>query len=91
MELTDSDIIQKNGKKRMHCSRNTFLSHDSECICFWCDYHVKKRKLRFNKISRKKVTFYQSVKICSTQNIIDLHRFIKKIKAVTILKNWLYV
>ena len=56
----------------MHCTRKTFLSYEYEWTFVACGKNGIKRKIELDKISRKKDNFYQSIKICSTQNILHL-------------------
>ena len=64
MELTEDQIIEKNGKYFGHCNRNTLLPYEYAWTCFSCGYNVIKRKHELSKIQRKKNKFYQSSKIC---------------------------
>ena len=72
MNLNEDEIFEKYCKQCMHCSRKTLLSYDNEWTCIACGKNGIKRKIELDKISRKKDTFYQSIKICSTQNILHL-------------------
>ena len=63
MELTEDEIIQKNGKHCGHCNRNTLLPHKYEYSCFSCGFNVIKRKRELSKIQRKK-KFCKSIKLC---------------------------
>ena len=58
MELTEDEIIQKYGKKCLHCNRNTLLPYEYEWSCFSCGYNVNKRKNELSKIQKKKNKFY---------------------------------
>ena len=62
MELTEDEIIGKNGKRCGHCDRNTLLPNKYEFICFSCGYNVNKRKQDFSKIQRKKTNFINRLK-----------------------------
>ena len=62
MELTGDEIIQKYGKRRGHCNRNTLLPYEYEWTCFSCGYDVNKRKHELSKIQRKKINFINSLK-----------------------------
>ena len=70
MELTEDEIIQKNGKRCGHSNRNTLIPYESEFTCFSCGFNVSKRKHELSKIQRKKISFinrlkYAEVKIFS--------------------------
>ena len=70
MNLSEDEIIQKNGKQCRHCNRNTLLPYKYEFICIVCGYNVNKRKHELSKIQRKKINFinrlkYAEVKIFS--------------------------
>ena len=54
MDLTEDKIMQKYGKKCLHCNRNTLLPYEYEWICFSCGFNVIKRKNELSKIQRKK-------------------------------------
>ena len=62
MELTEDEIIQKNGKNCGHCNRNTLLPYEYEWCCFSCNYVVSKRKNELSKIQRKKINFINRLK-----------------------------
>ena len=53
MELTEDKIIQKYGKKCVHCNRNKFLQDEYEFTCLSCGYNLIKRKHELTKIQRK--------------------------------------
>ena len=57
MELTEDEIIQKNGKRCGHCNRNTLLPYEYQFTCVVCGYNVNKGKHEFSKIQRKKINF----------------------------------
>ena len=40
MELTEDEIIQKDGKRYGHCNRNTLLPYEYEFTCFSRGYNV---------------------------------------------------
>ena len=63
----------------MHCTRKTLLSYEYEWTCVACGKNGIKRKIELDKISRKKDNFYQSIKICSTQNFLHLQSCIKNL------------
>ena len=56
----------------MHCTRKTLLSFEYEWTCVAGGRNGIKRKIELDKISWKKDNFCQSIKICSTQNILHL-------------------
>ena len=62
MELTEDEIIQKYGKRRGHCDRNTLLPYEYEFTCIACGYNVNKRKHELSKIQRKKINFINRIK-----------------------------
>ena len=62
MELTEDEIIEKYGKKCLHCSRNTLLPYEYEWTCFSCGYNLLKRKHEISKIQRKKINFINRIK-----------------------------
>ena len=62
MELTEDEIIEKDGKNCGHCNRNTLLPYDYEFTCFSCGYNVNKRKHELSKIQRKKINFLNRLK-----------------------------
>ena len=76
MELTEYEIIEKDGKQCRHCNRNTLLPYEYEFTCIVCAYNVNKRKHELSKIQRKKNKFYQQNKICRSQNLFHLGRCI---------------
>ena len=53
MELSEDEIIEKYGKKCLHCNRNTLLPYEYEWTCLSCNYNVKKNRninlVRFNE------------------------------------------
>ena len=55
MELTEDEVIQKNGKHCDHCIRNTLLPYEYEFTRITCGYNINKRKHELSKIHRKKV------------------------------------
>ena len=70
MELTEDEIIEKYGKKCLHCNRNCLLPYEYEFTCLSCGFNVIKRKHELSKIQRKKINFinrlkYAEVKIFS--------------------------
>ena len=96
MELTEDEIIQKYGKKSLHCNRITLLPYEYEWCCFACGYNVNKRKHDLSKIQRKKIYFinrlkYAEVKIFSI--CVDLYQiyesddFDETYKVLSTLKN----
>ena len=64
MELTEGQIIEKYGKKCLHCNRNTLLPYENEFTCLSCGFNVIKRKHELSKIQKKENKFYQSFEIC---------------------------
>ena len=62
MELTEDEIIHRNGKHCGHCNRNTLLPYEYEFTCFSCGYNVNKRKHELSKIQRKKSNFINRIK-----------------------------
>ena len=64
MELTEDEIIQKDGKNCGHCNQNFLLPYKFEWTCFSCGFNVNKRKNELSQIQRKKNKFYQSFEIC---------------------------
>ena len=62
MELTEDEVIQKNGRKCGHCNRNTLLQYENEFTCVSCGYNVNKRKHELSKIQRKKINFIKRLK-----------------------------
>ena len=77
MELTEDEIIQKNGKRCGHCNRNTLLPYEYEYTCFSCGYNVNKRKNELTKIQRRKINSinrlkYAELKIFSI--CVDLYK-----------------
>ena len=70
MELTEDEIIEKYGKKCLHCNLNTLLPYEYEFTCLSCGFNVNKPKNQLSKIQRKKINFinrlkYAEVKIFS--------------------------
>ena len=70
MQLSEDEIIQKDGKRCGQCNRNTLLPYEYEFTCFSRGFNVNKRKHEFSKIQRKKINFinrlkYAEVKIFS--------------------------
>ena len=57
MELTEDEIIQKNGKHCGRCNRNTLLPYEYEFTCVSFGYNVNKRKHELSKIQGKKINF----------------------------------
>ena len=77
MELTEDEIIEKYGKKCLHCNRNCLLPYEYEWTCLSCGFNVIKRKHQLSKIQRKKINFinrlkYAEVKIFSI--CVDLYK-----------------
>ena len=62
MELTEDEIIEKYGKKCLHCNRNCLLPYEYEFICLACGFNVIKRKHELSKIQRKKINFINRLK-----------------------------
>ena len=61
MELTEDEIIQKNGKRCGHCNRNTKLSYEYDWSCLSCGFNLIKRKNDLSKIQRKKNKFCKPI------------------------------
>ena len=53
MELTEDELIEKNGKHCGHCNRNTLLPYEYDFTCISCVYHVIERPHELSKIQRK--------------------------------------
>ena len=96
MDLTEDQILQKNGKHCSHCNRNTLLPYEYEFTCFSCGYNVNKRKHELSKIQRNKINFinrlkYAEVKIFSI--CVDLFKlyegndYDKIFEVLSLLKN----
>ena len=96
MDLTEDEIIQKDGKRSGHCNRNTLLPYEYEFTCFSCGYNVNKRKHKLSKVQRKEMNFnnrlkYAVVKVFSI--CLGLYKnyegdvFDKIYKVLSILKN----
>ena len=79
MELTEDEIIQKLGKYCGHCNRNTLLPYEYEFTWFSCGFNVNKRKNELSKVQRKKINFYQQIKICRSQKFFHMRRCIKNL------------
>ena len=62
MELTEDEIIQKYGKKCLHCNRNMLLPYEYEWTCISCGFNIKKRKHELSKKQRKKINFINRLK-----------------------------
>ena len=62
MEITEYEIVQKNGKRCGHCNRNTLLPFEYEFTCVSCGYNVNKRKHELSKTQRKKIHFVNRLK-----------------------------
>ena len=62
MQLTEHEIIEKNGKHCGHCNRNTLLPYEYEFTCFSCGYNVIKRKHELSKTQQKKLNFMNRLK-----------------------------
>ena len=43
MELTEDEIIQKNGKRCGHCNQNSLQPYEYEFTCIACGYNINKR------------------------------------------------
>ena len=54
MELTEDEIIEKYGKKCLHCNRNCLLPYEYEWTCLSCGFNVIKRKHELSKIQKKR-------------------------------------
>ena len=54
MNLSEDEIIEKNGKRCGHCNQKTLLPFENEFTCIVCGYNINKRKNDFSKIQRKK-------------------------------------
>ena len=79
MELTEDEIIEKNGKKMWSLQSKNLLPCEHEFTCFSCGYNVIKRKHELSKVQRKRITFYQSLRICRTQKFLPICRCIRNI------------
>ena len=55
MELTEDEIIQKNGKRCGHCNRNTLLPYEYEWNCFSCGFNLIERKRELSMIQKKEI------------------------------------
>ena len=62
MELTEDEIILKNGKKCGHCLGDTLLPYEYEWTCISCRFNVIKQKHQLSKIQRKKIIFINRLK-----------------------------
>ena len=76
MELTEDEINEKYGKKRLHCNRNTLLPNEYEGTCLSCNYNVMKRKNELSKIQRKKINFFNRLKNAEHKIFLYLRRCI---------------
>ena len=62
MELSEDEIIQKNGKKCGHCNRKTLLTYEDELSCISSGFNLIKRKHELTKIQQKEVKFTNRLK-----------------------------
>ena len=62
MELSEDQIIEKDGKNCRHCNRNMLLPKEYEWSCFGCGYNVIKRKPELSKTQRKTTNFINRLK-----------------------------
>ena len=62
MELTEDQTNEKHAKQCKHCSRNSLLPNEYECICisFW--YNVLNQKQELTQFQRKKINFINRLK-----------------------------
>ena len=96
MELTEDQLIEKFGKKCLHCNRNTLLPYEYEFNCLSFGFNVIKRKRELSKIQRKKLNFINTLKhaevkifsICvDLYNIYESVDYDKKYEVLSTLKN----
>ena len=96
MELTEDEIIEKNGKLCGHCNRNTLLPYAYEFTCFSCGYNVIKRKHELSKIQRKRINFITRLKyaehkiLCISVDVYKIYEdndFDKLYEVLSTLKN----
>ena len=96
MNLSEDEIIEKYGKKCLHCNRNTLLPYEYENTCLSCGFNVVKRKHELSKIQRKKINFinrlkYAEVKIFAicvdVYKIYEGDNYDEIYKILSILKN----
>ena len=80
MELTEDEIIQKNGKRCGHCNRNTLLPYEYDFNCFSCRYNVSKRKHEISNIQRKKIIFINRLKYAEVKFFFHMCRCIKNLR-----------
>ena len=59
MELSEDQIIEKNAKQCLHCTRNSLPPYKYEYTCIACVYNVIKRKHQLYKKTTKENKFYQ--------------------------------
>ena len=76
MELTEDEIIEKNGKHWGHCNWNTLLPYEYEFTYFSCGLNVNKRKHELSKLQRRKINFINRLKYAEQKTFcicIDLY------------------
>ena len=54
MELTENEILQKNGKLCKNCNRNTLLPYEYEFTCIGFGFNLIKRNMNLPKFNVKK-------------------------------------
>ena len=77
MELTEDEIIQKDGEHCGHSNGNILLPYKFEWSCFSCGYDVIKRKRDFSKIQRKKINFINRLKYAEVKKFsicVDVYK-----------------
>ena len=63
MNLSADETIYKNAKHCGYSNRNNLLPYEYEFTCLSCGFNSTKRKHELTKIERKKIKFYQSIKM----------------------------
>ena len=63
------EIFENCAKQCMHCTSNTLLPYDYEWGCFASGCIVFKKKSKFSKTSKKKITFINRLKYAEKQII----------------------
>ena len=62
MELTEDEMIKKNGTLCKHCAQNMLLPYEYDWSSFGCGCNVIKRKYELCKNQRKKINFINRIK-----------------------------
>ena len=57
MELTEDQIIEKNGRNCGHCGQNRLFPYEYEWTSITCGFNSIKRKNKLSKIQRRKTNF----------------------------------